>query len=75
MHMHDTLARGQDGIGRILFTHLLAYKKMLVTRGLPVLDYTARSSSEPSEEAYITEADHMIWDLSGYFAQQQYCGP
>lgn len=47
---------------------------MLVTRGLPVLDYTARSSSELSEEAYITVADHMIWALSGYFAQQQHCG-
>lgn len=42
-------------------------------RGLPVLDYTARSSSELSEEAYNTGADHMIWDLSGYFAQQKYC--
>lgn len=34
--------------------------------GLPVLDYTARSSTELSEEAYITQAkaaEHMIWDL------------
>lgn len=61
-------------------------------RGLPVLDETARSSSDlsdqsliwsvysseqsvyrSSEEASMAEADHMIWDLLGYFAQLQHC--
>lgn len=72
MHLHDTLAG--TGWNRAVCHFYASKMHMLVTRGLPVLDYTARSCSELSEEAYITVANHMIWDLSGYFAQRQHCG-
>lgn len=66
MHMHDTLAR----TGWIGLLAPLVYSSTYVKctfwfqqgfRGLPVLDYKVRSSTELSEEASITEADHMIW--------------
>lgn len=71
MHMHDTLARtGWIGLFApqdLLFTHFLILN-VHVGYSWAVEAFLQIISDD------MTEADQMIWDLSGGFAQQQYCG-